>query len=81
MREYTTLIARLERSMGTTSSQNLLDTSCVLHLLLTKTYYNYGNSKSNRQTRNRARVGYSHREMCRVLLSRIDGWQDSLLPS
>lgn len=38
MREYTTLIVKLERSMGTTSSQNLLDTSCVLHPLLTKTY-------------------------------------------
>lgn len=36
MREYTTLIARLERSMGTTSSQNLLGTFCVLLLLLTK---------------------------------------------
>ena len=41
MREYTTLIARLERSMGTTSSQNLRGTSCVLHLLLTNKIQNY----------------------------------------
>ena len=39
MREYTTLIVKLERSMGTTSSQNLLDTSCVLHPLLTKSKF------------------------------------------